>query len=221
MGADKALLELVGRPLIEHAVTKLRRVTARVHILSANPAFAVYAPLVPDLHPGTGPIGGIEAALAHTSTEWTLILPVDVPLLPTALLEWWIGTVRRRTPRVGVALFGVEGRPQPTVLLVRREARPVLTRAIAQGEYKLMTALEAVARELAGPDAPVHQRVPYVLPVDANFKFQGWQPPYPAHPQPWQILTPAQRTAQPLWFTNLNTPEEFAAIEDHTDALDT
>ena len=36
MGRDKALLELAGKPLVLHAVTKLRRVCADVHILSGN-----------------------------------------------------------------------------------------------------------------------------------------------------------------------------------------
>jgi molybdenum cofactor guanylyltransferase len=34
-------------------------------------------------------------------------------------------------------------------------------------------------------------------------------------------LTEAQRSAEGLWFANLNTPEEFAEAEKHLDALDT
>ena len=66
MRTDKSLLLLAGKPLIQQAVTKLGRVCAEVHILSANPALAAYAPLIPDIHPGCGPIGGMEAALAHS-----------------------------------------------------------------------------------------------------------------------------------------------------------
>ena len=65
MGRDKALLELAGKPLVRHAVTKLRRVCEDVHILSGNMELAPYAPLVEDLHPGCGPIGGLEAAFEH------------------------------------------------------------------------------------------------------------------------------------------------------------
>ena len=50
----------------------------------------------------------MEAALAHTACDWVLILPVDMPFLPTALLEMWMrGVVARPTARV--ALFTVEG----------------------------------------------------------------------------------------------------------------
>ncbi|XWK49511.1 NTP transferase domain-containing protein [Tunturiibacter empetritectus] len=58
MGRDKALLELAGKPLVRHAVTKLRRVCMDVRILSGNPELAAYAPIVADLHPGCGPMGG-------------------------------------------------------------------------------------------------------------------------------------------------------------------
>lgn len=79
MGRDKALLELAGKPLVLHAVTKLQRVCEDVHILSGNRELAEYAPLVEDLHPGCGPIGGIEAAFGHSGHEWILLMPVDMP----------------------------------------------------------------------------------------------------------------------------------------------
>jgi molybdenum cofactor guanylyltransferase len=225
MGTDKALLSLAGRSLIDHAVTKLRRICADVSILAgaedtANPALASYAPLVFDLHPGTGPIGGIEAALAHTAFDWNLILPVDVPLLPTALLDHWIRRiVGRRVLRVRVASFRVFGVPQPTVLMIHRDAAPVLTRAIAHGEFKLFPVLERAVSQLALPGASVMEQVPYMFPIDENLKFGGWEQP---HPGPsWQVLTPAQRAAQPLWFANLNTPEDFSEAEAHVAALDT
>ena len=71
MGRDKALLELAGKPLVLHAVTKLRRVCAEVSVLSDNPELARYAPLVRDLHAGCGPMGGIEAALRIRSMTGT------------------------------------------------------------------------------------------------------------------------------------------------------
>jgi molybdopterin-guanine dinucleotide biosynthesis protein A len=221
MGTDKALLQLAGKPLIAHAVAKLLRITHHVHILSSNPALADFAPLVPDLHPHSGPIGGIEAALAHTSSDWNLILPVDIPLIPTLFLTRWVQSIaQRRSAPVRIAMFRVFGVPQPTLLLIHRDAAPFLTLAIARGEYKLHPALEIAARELAPPGARPDERVPYMLPTNENLQFDAWMMP-PSNREPWQTLTPAQRAAQPLWFANLNTPEDFAEAEAHTAALDT
>ena len=90
MGRDKALLELAGKPLVQHAVTKLGRVCADVHILSERQELANYAPLVGDLHRGCGPLGGIEAAFEHSQHEWNLFMPVDMPFLPTSFLSGWV-----------------------------------------------------------------------------------------------------------------------------------
>jgi molybdopterin-guanine dinucleotide biosynthesis protein A len=194
MGRDKALLELGGKPLIAHAVTKLRRLCGDVHILSANPALACYARLVEDLHPGCGPVGGIEAALAHSSFDWNLMLPVDVPFLPAAFLRESVPSILAdESSGLRIALFSVDGTPQPTVLLIHRDALPALARAIERGEFKLLSALEAAGRELAAADGR----------------------------RPEDVLRQSAVEIQPLWFMNLNTPEDFKQAEDNIAALDT
>ncbi len=218
MGREKALLELGGRPLIERAVTKLRRVCGEVSVLSSNPALGEYAPLVADVHPGCGPLGGMEAALLHTACEWNLFLPVDVPFLPAAYLEAWIESLPEVEARGGrVWMFTVEGVAQPTVALVHREVRPFLTEALACGQYKLLPALERAAAES-------RQR------VSLNPGVGLWKMPYWADldrwtsegraGEDWGLLTKGQLKARAHWFANLNTPEEFAEAELHLDALE-
>ena len=145
MGTDKALLELGGRPLIAHAVAKLQDICAQVSILSSNPDLAAYGPLVPDFHPGCGPISGIEAALAHSRFDWNLLLPVDVPFLPTVFLRNWAQRVIASDDR-RAALFELGGKPQPGVLLIHRSIKSAITAAIERGEYKLLPALQAAAQ---------------------------------------------------------------------------
>jgi molybdopterin-guanine dinucleotide biosynthesis protein A len=144
MGTEKALIEMGGKPLVAHAVAKLRSICREVSILGSNPELARYAPLVPDLHPGCGPIGGIEAALEHSGFDWNLVVPVDVPFLPAAFLREWIQRVSAKDA-FRVAYFEAAGKAQPGVLLIHREAKPSITAAIDRGEYKLLSALSAAA----------------------------------------------------------------------------
>ena len=190
MGRDKALLHLAGRPLIEHAVAKLQRLCAQVRILTANPALAQFAPTSPDLHPGCGPIGGIHAALAATTTEWNLILPVDMPFLPLAFLSDWIASTARHPIRA--AIFTVDGIPHPTLALLHRDLAPSLAASIAAGAYKLRPALEAAAAAVETNH----------LPPGSTFQ-----------------NTPIQDPKATLWFTNLNHPEDLTAANSHLDAL--
>jgi len=218
MGSDKALLELAGKPLVEHAVIKLRRICADVHILSADPALAAYAPLLEDLHPGCGPMSGIEAALAHSRYDWNLIVPVDVPFLPTALLDWWVREILSSlaAPPVRIALFRVEGEAQPALLLIHREARPLLGDALRRGELKLMPVLMGAARKLGQMGWPGSALAFWDLEA---IDFPGHGGGHGG--EAWRNLTSAQIAARPLWFANLNSPHDFAEACDNVGALDT
>ena len=144
MGTDKSIVQLGGVTLIERAVEILREVCTEVVILGNNPALEIYGPLVRDLHPGCGPLGGIEAALAHSRLEWNLLLPVDMPFVPTALLRSWIARVTSR-PNSRVAYFEVGERPQPGLLLIRRDVEESIRASMARGDYKLLPAIHAAA----------------------------------------------------------------------------
>ncbi len=222
MGRDKALIELAGTPLLGHAVKKLQRVCVDVRVLGANPDFAAYAPIVPDLHPDCGPLGGIEAALTHSVFDWNLFLPVDMPFLPSAFLHNWVRqalTAEKRGARV--AMFTVDGVPQPTFAMVHRDVIPFVTSSVERRAFKLYPVLEQAGRDLAAKQG---------VELGLAFRNLAWndQATFSATPnlfgprqEAWLATTEAQQAAKHLWFANLNTPEEFAEAEKHLDALDT
>ncbi len=92
-GVDKAFVRLQGRPLIEHALERLRP-QASLLAISANgsPAqFAAYGlPVLADMpaFAGCGPLAGVQAGLAWAKREgadWLLTMPVDTPFFPLTL----------------------------------------------------------------------------------------------------------------------------------------
>lgn len=222
MGRDKALMELAGKPLIQHAVKKLRRVCMDVRILTNNEELEVFAPIVRDIHPGCGPMSGMEAGLRHSVFEWNLFMAVDMPFVPSEFLFWWLGRSQRSRKnevfRVArVQMFEHDGRPQPSLCLLHKDVAPFLTEAIERGDYKLMPVLEAAGQALAAKEAFVPGGGFFCLPLT---KF-GRSDPSMSNHEAWMHATDAQDQAFALWFTNLNTPEEFAEAERHADALDT
>jgi molybdenum cofactor guanylyltransferase len=218
MGRDKALLELAGRSLAWHAVTKLRRVCADVQILSSRPELEVYAPLVRDMNEGCGPMGGLETALGHSWHEWNLFLPVDMPFLPSAFLDNWVRTVIARESRgARIAMFTVDGVPQPLFCMLHREVTLFVHDAMQRREHKVFPVLEAAGRELAARQDLALGKVLLNLPWDENAEFACTQ----SGGEQWWSVTRAQQAAKHLWFANLNTPAEFAEAETHLDALDT
>lgn len=203
MGQDKALLELAGKPLVLRAVEKLRQVCTEVSILGNREELKAYGPLVRDLHEGCGPLGGIEAALAHSTKVWNLFMAVDMPFLPVGFLDAWVRSVIERQ-HARVALFSVDGRPQPALCLVHGEVAPFVNGAVLRGEFKLFPVFMEAANAVAVLQGAKLDEVALNLPWNgetANFGGEGWTP------------GEGQRGASHLWFANLNTPEEFAEAE--------
>jgi len=216
MGRDKALLELAGKPLVFHAVSKLWRICEDVHILSSRLELEAFAPLVRDLHGECGPLGGLEAALEHSRHEWSLFMPVDMPFLPAGFLEDWVRVVIEGHD-TRVAMFTVDGVPQPLFCLLHEEVAPFVREAMRLGQYKVFPVLEAAGIELATRRGVAAGR---------TFLNSVWEERAESFAKPSEngalpSLTERQRAAQHLWFANLNTPEEFAEAERHLDALDT
>lgn len=223
MGRDKALLELDARPLAARAVRKLERVCRDVHILSGNAELSVYAPLVRDLHEGCGALGGIEAALEHSQHPWNLFLPVDMPFLPASFLHHWSQTVVSKEKRgARLAMFTVNGCPQPAFCLLHKDVTPFVEDAIRRGAYELFAVLEEAGKYLARKQGVFSVSALYNLPWDDNawFGVESDEDGSYARKMPWRTPTQAQLAAKHLWFANLNTPEEFAEAERHLDALE-
>lgn len=93
MGRDKALIEVHGHPLIEYALAALAEVCGQV-LISANDtrAFARFGvPVISDVIPGTGSLGGIYSGLSAARFDRALVVACDMPYLNEALLRFLLG----------------------------------------------------------------------------------------------------------------------------------
>jgi molybdopterin-guanine dinucleotide biosynthesis protein A len=209
MGQDKALLELGGVPLIELAVQKLGAVVSKVRILGSRPEFQAHAPMVEDLYKGCGPLGGLDAALADTTSDWILILPVDMPFVPVRLLRCWVSDVLAEdTARI--AIFSCNGRPQPALCMLHREVRPFVADALSRSSFKLYTVFEDTASSVAAVHGVSLERVLLVQESreTANLLLRDRDGAGGS-----EMGLPLEELESDLWFANLNTPEEFAKAQ--------
>lgn len=136
MGADKAHLRLGGVTLVERAACALGAVAGRVRLVSSKPdAGALGFPVVPDLLPGLGALGGLHAALAQARAEWAAVLSCDLPFVTGALLE---RLAALRGPAFdAVAPLQQDGRPQPLcALYAPARCRPALDELLREGELR-------------------------------------------------------------------------------------
>jgi molybdenum cofactor guanylyltransferase len=136
MGADKAFVMLEGRTLLARAMELARSITPDVRIVGDPAKFASFAPVVEDIFPNCGPLGGIHAALCSSPTELNLILAVDVPFVSAALLQYLIARARQSaSATVTVAHSG--GNWQPLCAIYRRNFADAAEQSLRAGHYKI------------------------------------------------------------------------------------
>ena len=115
MGRDKALIEVQGRTLIEHVLTRLPQNPApsETMVITNRPDdYAhLHIPAYPDMLPGKGPLGGIYTAITHSTHTITLVLACDMPLVSTALLAYMLA-LHTAEPGYDVIVPRVQNHPQ-------------------------------------------------------------------------------------------------------------
>ncbi len=139
MGQDKATMRLAsGRTLLENALAIAGAITGQVGIVGPRQKYASYAwagEIVEDVFTDRGPLGAIHAALSATTTEWNIILAVDLPGVTSPLLEWILKTARQAESQVTVA--SIAGGLQPLCAVYRKSFRTRAEHALRDGHNKV------------------------------------------------------------------------------------
>jgi molybdopterin-guanine dinucleotide biosynthesis protein A len=135
MGSDKAFAMLDSRTLLARALDLARTISGDVRIVGSVEKFAAFAPVVEDIFRDCGPLGGIHAALRASVVELNLMLAVDVPFVPPALLQYLVARARSSNAIATVPRAG--GGWQPLCAVYRREFADAAEKALRAGRYKI------------------------------------------------------------------------------------
>jgi len=134
-GRNKATLSINGASVLERQLPRLRRVADRT-IIIANDADAFGAlgvPVIPDMLPGHGALGGLYTAVSAAPTDHTLVVACDMPFLSEALLAFLIdagGTADIVIPRTARGY-------EPLCATYTRRTADALKRLIDEERYTL------------------------------------------------------------------------------------
>ncbi len=191
MGADKATLSLQGMPLVERALSIFEAAGYSPKIVGSRPDLASFASVIPDLRIGCGPLSGIEAALLHTDSEFAVFIPVDVPLLPSAMVR----CLARRALITGARMTvpRVLGFAQPLCAVYHRALLPLISSSLDRGDHKVMRVMREATAALGG-----------------NMDIFDIETILTAGEQRWEWPLISSRA-----FLNCNTREELTRIQHH------
>ena len=138
-GGDKGLVELAGKPLIEHALAALSPQVDTL-IINANrnrERYAVYGyPVVADSRQGfQGPLAGMLSCLEVADTDFMVTAPCDSPLLPDDLGARLFRQLREEAADISVVHDGA--RMQPVFTLLSVTLAPSMRAFLDRGERKI------------------------------------------------------------------------------------
>lgn len=159
-GADKALIDLGGAPMLAHAIRRLRPQVTDI-ALSANGdpgRFAGFSlPVLPDPVPGfPGPLAGVLAGMdwaARQGASHIVTAAADTPFFPTGLVAALLAVAQR--DRQPIALAATASGLHPTFGLWPVSLRDDLALALDAGTRKVSGwALAEGAARAAFDDMP-------------------------------------------------------------------
>jgi len=136
MGTDKAFIALNGRTLLQRVLETARSVTPNVHIVGDPAKFSPFAPTITDIFSGCGPLAGIHAALRSSNTDLNLILAVDLPFVPPALLQF-LTSQAAASPAATATVPRTAHGCQPLCAVYRREFADLAEEALRTSRYKI------------------------------------------------------------------------------------
>jgi molybdopterin-guanine dinucleotide biosynthesis protein A len=154
MGTEKALLPLIGRPMIQHAAETLSSLFSKVVVVGGAKDKYGFLKLevLPDLYEGCGPLGGIQAALNRAKPLPVFVLSCDTPFIPVELIEYLLGFKSAAPTRIPT----FDGVLQPLCGLYDSTSLEVIEDDLRERKYSVLKSISKLDHAVVPitPDLP-------------------------------------------------------------------
>lgn len=142
LGQKKLFLQHGGKPFYEHILSALSALPLTYLSVDQEQEYQhLGLPMVTDLHPGIGPMGGIYSGLKQTGADALLVTACDMPFLTREAVEQLLDIYRREGK---VTIAKTEERIHPLFGIYPAEVLPRLEALIQAGNYRMMALLDQV-----------------------------------------------------------------------------
>lgn len=165
MGQNKALMALAGMRLIERVCGVLRQIFPKLLLVTNTPDAYIdlQIPMVGDVFPDKGSLGGIYSAIYHATTPHSFVVACDMPFLQVSVIRYLLAQIAA----YDVVIPEVHGDMQPLHAVYSKACLPPILRRLEANRLKIIGFLPEVrvrtvtAEELRSldPDAVAFQNV--------------------------------------------------------------
>ena len=135
-GKDKALAQMGDKRLIEYGLDSLRGVFEEALIVAKNPRQLQFldVPVVCDVIPGAGSLGGILTALIHAPAERCFVVACDMPFLNGSLVRLLLECGQGYDAVVPL----VNGEPEPLHAFYSKRCITPILKSILERDYRVI-----------------------------------------------------------------------------------
>jgi len=142
MDSDKGLLMLQGKPLIQYSIEVLKGLCDEIIICANKQGYDTFGfPVIKDVYPDLGPIGGIYTGLLNSGSESNFVLSCDMPFISSQTLIYLLS--KKNKNLVSIPIHG-KNMIEPLCALYSKTILPQLTKQIQNQDLKLMNLLKTV-----------------------------------------------------------------------------
>lgn len=176
-GKMKALLQLDGQLFIERQLAELSKLCSEIIIVANEPRLfeeqlswpQAQVRIVRDKQPGKGPLAGLQAAMATTSSDELWVVACDMPYVSAeaakVLLE-----LRRSGEHGGrdLALPLISGRLQPLHAIYHRRCLEAVEQLLVEERYRIMRLVEMLDSAEAEEHCFLKRKIPLQFVINVN-----------------------------------------------------
>ena len=144
MGTDKGLVHLNGVALIHRIASQILVITPNIFVVTNRlDEYRKFGyPMVADVYPDIGPLGGLYTALNYDKHEYTMVLSCDMPFVNQALLLYMvdiIGEYDAVVPRLSP-----DAKPEPLRAIYHKRCEKHMLDAITSGMRRAISFFEKI-----------------------------------------------------------------------------
>jgi len=137
MGKDKAMLKINNASFIQILADKMSGFDERFIARGPNPTAELPNwKIIDDIYSSRGPLGGIHAAMSHSSSDALLCLSCDTPLISRDMVNKLIAAVTQEND--AAAFRTCDGQVHPLCAVYRTSLLPFIERQLLNGRNRMM-----------------------------------------------------------------------------------
>lgn len=135
MGSDKSFTPLGSKTVFEHVLTQVQALQLPILLITNTPEkYSAYAlPMVQDILPDKGSLGGLYTAIQVAESDFTLCVACDMPFLNVKLLCYLLDLC---TPVWDVVVPRIDGRCETMHAVYNKTCLEIIRKQLTRRELK-------------------------------------------------------------------------------------